>query len=167
LFFRSWIFSWKYNSSKNLKLKKLRLILIFHKTLENLKDLDFIGILILRLYLVQVFLSAGTGKLENFGEFSSWISNLGFPSSDIFTYLIIAVEVGGAVLLLLGLFVRWACIPLLATMGVVIFFVHWENGWAQESNGIEMAVTYSIMLLILLFSGGGRFLSLDYWVSRK
>ena len=48
-----------------------------------------------------------------------------------------------------------------------IFLVHWENGWAQESNGIEMAVTYSIMLLILLFSGGGRYFSLDYWITRN
>ena len=51
-------------------------------------------------------------------------------------------------------------------MGVVIFVVQWENGWDKESNGIEMAVTYSAMLLILLFSGGGKYLSLDYWITR-
>ena len=52
-------------------------------------------------------------------------------------------------------------------MVVAVFLVHWENGWAQESNGIEMAITYSSMLVILLFSGGGKFLSLDYWISKK
>jgi len=51
-------------------------------------------------------------------------------------------------------------------MATAIVLVHWQNGWAQESNGIEMAVTYSIMLIILLFTGGGKFLSLDYWISR-
>ncbi len=32
-------------------------------------------------------------------------------------------------------------------------------------NGIEFAVTYFIMLLALLFSGGGRFVSVDYFLS--
>lgn len=33
-------------------------------------------------------------------------------------------------------------------------------------NGIEFAATYFAMLLVLLFYGGGRFFSIDYW-SRK
>ncbi|MFC6632618.1 DoxX family protein [Microbulbifer taiwanensis] len=33
-------------------------------------------------------------------------------------------------------------------------------------NGIEFAATYFIMLLSLLFTGAGRFASLDYWVCR-
>lgn len=31
------------------------------------------------------------------------------------------------------------------------------------NNGVEFAVTYLIMLISLLFSGSGRFLSVDYW----
>ena len=166
MFFRSRIFCWKCNSSKNIKTKELRLILIFHKSLERLKNLDYLGILLLRLYLFMVFWSAGIGKVENFSNFSSWLEKLGFPFSDISTYLVISVELGGAALILVGLLVRWVCIPLLLTMGVVIFVVQWENGWDKESNGIEMAVTYSAMLLILLFSGGGKYLSLDYWITR-
>ena len=34
-------------------------------------------------------------------------------------------------------------------------------------NGIEFAATYFIMLLSLLFTGGGRFTSLDYWLCRS
>ncbi len=33
-------------------------------------------------------------------------------------------------------------------------------------NGIEFAATYFIMLFSLLFTGGGRFTSLDYWLCR-
>ncbi|CAN8139968.1 putative oxidoreductase [uncultured Thiomicrorhabdus sp.] len=33
------------------------------------------------------------------------------------------------------------------------------------NNGIEFAATYFIMLLSLLFTGGGRYFSLDYWIS--
>ncbi|NKI19372.1 DoxX family protein [Spongiibacter sp. KMU-166] len=34
------------------------------------------------------------------------------------------------------------------------------------NNGIEFAATYFIMLLALMRTGGGRYVSLDYWVSR-
>ena len=43
-----------------------------------------------------------------------------------------------------------------------------ENGsFVVLNNGIEFAATYFIMLLVLFFMGGGRFLSLDYWIARK
>ncbi|MZR61561.1 DoxX family protein [Alcanivorax sp. DP30] len=51
---------------------------------------------------------------------------------------------------------------------------HGHYGWLTEkgsfvvlNNGIEFAMTYFIMLLVLFFQGGGRYLSLDYWVARK
>lgn len=41
------------------------------------------------------------------------------------------------------------------------------GGFTVLKNGIEFAATYFIMLLALFFSGGGRYLSLDYWLLRK
>ena len=40
-----------------------------------------------------------------------------------------AAELAGAVLLALGLFTRLISIPLIITMLVAIFAVHWPNGW--------------------------------------
>ena len=34
------------------------------------------------------------------------------------------------------------------------------------NNGIEFAATYFILLLSLLFSGAGNYVSVDYWISR-
>ncbi len=34
-------------------------------------------------------------------------------------------------------------------------------------NGIEFAATYFLMLLVLFFSGAGKYLSVDYWIARK
>jgi uncharacterized membrane protein YphA (DoxX/SURF4 family) len=34
------------------------------------------------------------------------------------------------------------------------------------NNGIEFAATYFIMLLSLIFTGGGRYFSIDYWIDR-
>ncbi len=43
-----------------------------------------------------------------------------------------------------------------------------ENGnLAVLNNGIEFAATYFIMLLVLFFMGGGRFVSADYWLVRR
>ena len=43
-----------------------------------------------------------------------------------------------------------------------------ENGnFVISNNGVEWAATYFVMLLVLFFIGGGRFVSVDYWVRRK
>ena len=51
---------------------------------------------------------------------------------------------------------------------------HGDYDWLTEkgnfvvlNNGIEFAATYFIMLLSLFFSGGGRYVSLDYWLARR
>ncbi|MBV1932737.1 MAG: DoxX family protein [Porticoccaceae bacterium] len=51
---------------------------------------------------------------------------------------------------------------------------HGNYEWLTENgsvvilnNGIEFATTYLFMLLALFFIGGGRYLSIDYWVDRK
>ncbi len=35
------------------------------------------------------------------------------------------------------------------------------------NNGIEFSAIYFVMLLSLFFAGGGRYVSLDYWLTRK
>jgi uncharacterized membrane protein YphA (DoxX/SURF4 family) len=43
-----------------------------------------------------------------------------------------------------------------------------ENGsFVVLNNGIEFAATYFIMLLVLFFYGGGRYVSIDYWLSKR
>lgn len=43
-----------------------------------------------------------------------------------------------------------------------------ESGsFVMLNNGIEFAATYFIMLLTLFFTGGGRYVSVDYWIDRK
>jgi uncharacterized membrane protein YphA (DoxX/SURF4 family) len=51
---------------------------------------------------------------------------------------------------------------------------HGNYEWLTENgsvvilnNGIEFAATYFIMLLVLFFIGGGKFVSVDYWIKRK
>ena len=145
----------------------MKFILKIHSSLKSFEGVDFVPLLLLRLYLFYVLWFAGVGKIDSFDKFSGYLGTLGVPLPDIFTWLVILTEAGGAVLLLVGLFVRWATIPLLIVMFFAGYLVHYQNGWPHEANGIEFAAIYSLMLLSLLCFGGGKYLSLDYWVSSK
>ncbi len=183
--------------------------------LDATKAVDFLGPLALRLYLVPIFWMAGTEKLGGFENTVNWFGNpdwgLGLPFPLLMASLAVGAELLGAILLLIGLGVRWICIPLLVTMWVAAVTVHLKNGWlaiatgsgifATErtigaverlgsakailkehgnyewltenggfvvlNNGIEFAATYFVMLLVLFFIGGGRYVSLDFWIAQK
>ncbi|MFT5711530.1 MAG: putative oxidoreductase [Halioglobus sp.] len=180
---------------------------IHNAIFSRLKYLDGLAPLALRLYLVPVFWMAGSQKIAGMDNTIEWFGNpdwgLGLPFPSLLAHMAAYTEAVGAVLLLVGLATRWISIPLIVTMLVAIFAVHWPNGWAviadsgaqdvavrlgaarellQEhgnydwltetgsfvilNNGIEFAVTYLIMLLSLLFTGGGRYVSLDYFMSK-
>ena len=136
-----------------------------HNTLKGFDALEFLPLFLIRLYLFYVLWFAGINKIDSFDKFSGYLGTLGVPFPDIFTWLVIITEAGGAALILIGLFVTWASIPLLVVMFFAGYLVHWQNGWPHEANGIEFAAIYSLMLLTLLCFGGGKYLSLDYWVS--
>lgn len=100
---------------------------------QILARLDFIATLPIRIYLAAVFWIAGTNKIAGFEGTAEWFGNpewgLGLPFPELMASLAISAEVGGAILLLLGLATRWATIPLIVTMLVATFSVHWQNGW--------------------------------------
>jgi len=188
---------------------------------------DFVGPLLLRLYLVPVFFVAGSNKWNPFADggtlnpaeglksVADWFGNpdwgLGLPAPLLMAILAWAAEYIGAICLAFGFAVRWVCIPLMFTMIVAATTVHWDNGWqavhdlksphasanaeaaierlgkaksllqehgnydwlsehggfVASNNGIEWAATYFVMLMALMFLGGGRFVSVDYWVKRR
>ena len=74
-----------------------------------------------------------------FESTATWFGNsewgLGMPFPEVMTALVIGAEIGGAILLTLGLATRWICIPLLVTMIVAAVTVHLENGWLAIATG--------------------------------
>ena len=145
----------------------MKLINRIHHLLKGFESLDFVPLTLMRVYLFYVFWFAGVGKIDTFDKFSGYLGTLGVPFPEIFTWLVVITEAGGACLLLIGLFVRWTSVPLLIVMFFAGYLVHYQNGWPHEANGIEFAAIYSLMLVTLLCLGGGKYLSLDYWVSSK
>lgn len=110
-----------------------RLLALFQRLLDSTRAVDFLGPLALRLYLAPIFWMAGTSKLSDFDNTAAWFGNpewgLGLPFPELMTALAAGTETLGAILLVLGLAVRWISIPLMITMLVAIFAVHWQHGW--------------------------------------
>lgn len=130
---------------------------IFQELLNKTRALDFLAPLALRLYLAPVFWMAANSKWDPFDSDSSlqgtidWFGNpdwgLGLPFPEIMAYLAWGAEYFGAILLLLGLAVRWVSIPLMITMVVAAVTVHWSNGWLaiSDSAGSQVAAARSIL----------------------
>lgn len=95
--------------------------------------LEFIPLLLLRLYLAPVMMQAGWNKLAGFDNTVAWFANpdwgLGLPAPALLAALAAGTELIGGGLLLLGLLTRLVSIPLAVTMLVAALTVHWENGW--------------------------------------
>lgn len=98
--------------------------------LDYSQSFDFIAPLAIRIYLFFPFWIAGTNKLANIEGTAAWFGGaLGLPFPEFMAYLAAFTETLGAVALLLGFGVRFVAIPLMITMLVAIFLVHWEHGW--------------------------------------
>ncbi len=108
------------------------LMIGLQQLLDKSRSLDFLAPLALRLYLVPVFWMAGSKKLADMDSTIAWFGNpdwgLGLPYPAFMAWAASLTEAGGALLLLLGLAVRWISIPLMIT-------IHWQNGWLAIAEG--------------------------------
>lgn len=112
-----------------------------HDFLNMTRMADFIAPLALRLYLAPIFWMAGTQKLASMDSTIEWFGNtdwgLGLPFPALLAWMATLTEAGGAVLLVLGLGVRWISAPLMVTMVVAMITVHWQNGWLAIAEGSQ------------------------------
>jgi putative oxidoreductase len=121
-----------------------------HKLLD--KSLAFEGIapLLLRLYLAPVMIQGGWTKYQSFEGIVDWFGNadygLGLPFPFVLAFLATAAELVGGIFLLVGLATRWVSIPLMVTMLVAVFSVHWPNGWAAIADASSWMSDGTIML---------------------
>lgn len=126
----------------------VKMLALLNKTqdlLDATRKLDFLGPLAIRFYLFVPFWMAGTRKWDSFESTAAWFGNpdwgLGLPFPTLMASLATGAEVFGAVALLIGLATRWFTIPLIITMLVAIFAVHWDFGWAAIASDSSEATT--------------------------
>ena len=70
-----------------------------------------------RFLIAALFLVAGVGKAMAFSGTAGFMAKLGFPAPEVMTAIAIAIEVGGAILLIVGWKTR------LVAWGLAIFVV--------------------------------------------
>lgn len=76
--------------------------------------------------------------------------------------LVVFAEVLCAALLVVGLFTRWATIPLIITMAVAIVMIHWGDPYGK----VEKAILFLSAYLAILLAGPGYYSADAHWRER-
>ena len=125
------------------------------------------GITVLRVVVGIVFLAHGGQKLFvwGFGGVAGFLGQVGIPAPMLAAVVVTLVEFLGGLALLLGLFTRWAAIPLAINIAVAILTVHLQAGFFLP-NGYEFALTLLAANVALILLGSGE-ASLDSLLGKR
>jgi len=112
--------------------------------------------LILRLVFGGMFMYHGYGKIENY---DMMLKNFGDPiglGTELSLILTIFGEFVCGLLVVLGLFTRFAVVPMFITMLVVFFVAHANNDFMAKM----LPFVYLFLCVVQFILGGGKY-SLD------
>lgn len=131
-------------------------------TTVNSNNIDYI-LLLLRVSVGIFMLTHGVGKFEKL--FSG--AEIQFPDplgvgAGISLALTVFSEVFCSIFLIFGFATRLSALPLITTMFVAVFIIHWGDDFGRK----ELPLIYLVVYLVLAIMGGGRF-SIDNWISKK
>jgi len=112
---------------------------------------DDIALLVARLTLAALFLPSGFQKLLHMEQFVATLVQQGvfgyvLPMPKLFAGLAVVVQLGGGIMLALGLFTRWAALALVVFLAVA-------TGVSQADLQHNLAIAAG--LLALSVAGGG------------
>jgi putative oxidoreductase len=133
---------------------------------------------LIRAILFWEFYEAGTQKMNGENWFADIQDNFPWPfnviPADVSWFMATWGEYLFAILLLLGLFTRFAAVSLLVITAVATAAVHWPESYSSlsqlwegyaisysESGNFKLPLLFAILLMPLVFSGPGKF-SLDH-----
>ena len=144
---------------------------------------DYLWPLLLRLIMFWEFWESGIKKLNGDNWFADipwadWQQGFSLPFSLVPPELNWLAATWGelifSVLILLGLFTRFAALSLIVITGVATAAVHWPAEWsslaglwegyvitAKDAGNYKLPLLFILILLPLLFHGGGK-ISLDH-----
>lgn len=125
---------------------------------EKMRD---VAPLVLRVVTGLIFAMHGYQKLQNgMPGVESMLTSLGFPLPGLMAILLVAAELGGGILLILGLYTHWVA-KILAFVALVAFVtVHLKNGFFMATGGYEFIILLFAASFSLMITGPGKY-SLD------
>ncbi len=86
---------------------------------------------------------------------AGYFSKLGLEPALPLVYLVGVTEVVGGIMLVLGLFTRFAAAAVVIFMGFSVFVAHWDAGFFWNKGGYEYPLMWGLIALALFFRGGG------------
>lgn len=130
----------------------------------RLEDISPVADLAIRLYIANIFWKSGLTKVANWDSTVYLFTNLySVPvlSPEVAATSATMVELGGAVMLALGLASRFG------TAALFILNIVAANSYPDLSDaGRELHIYWGMFLLIFLLHGPGK-LSIDHFIRRK
>ena len=115
------------------------------------------ALLILRVVLGVIMLYHGWPKLTDLGGTIDGFAGMGVPLPALGALFSTVAEVGGGLLLLLGVLTDVAGLLVAIDMLGAIIFVHAKNGFAVNEGGVEWPLALLAMGLAVALAGPGRF----------
>ena len=122
------------------------------------------GLVPLRVVLGYIFLDAGFGKWRRgISGTGRWMEGLGVRFPQASARLVASTEVIGGILLILGLAVHWAAIPLAGSMLVATFVQKFKIGAPFQGGDVQGYELDVLMLAgaVTLILGGAGPISID------
>ena len=122
--------------------------------------------LVVRVIVGVIMAAHGLQKLlAGPGSFGGFLAQLGVPAPTLMGYVVTLVELGGGILLIIGLFSRLAALLLTIDLVVAILLVKVNVGFLSPQGGggagaeLDLALIAGFLVILLAGAGG---ISLDY-----
>jgi putative oxidoreductase len=130
------------------------------------RPVSWMGPLVARIVVGEVFMVSGWIKLHNLPQMIENFTGWGIPFPHFTTPFVSVVELAGGLLLLLGLFTRFAAIPLAVVMAVAIATVLWPD---VDSLDTLLGLSESAYLAVFLWlaAAGPGCASVDHVLARR
>jgi putative oxidoreductase len=121
--------------------------------------------LVVRVIVGVIMAAHGLQKLlAGSGSFGGFLAQFGVPVPTLMGYVVTLVELGGGILLIIGLFSRLAALLLTIDLVVAILLVKVNVGFLSPQGGgagaeLDLALIAGFLVILLAGAGG---ISLDY-----
>ena len=119
------------------------------------------ALLVLRIGLGILIIKHGYDKLSNFDTLQYKFMNFMHLGSRVSLVMVIFAEFFCGILLLLGLFTRFACIPLVIAMSVALYMAHNGDFFGKG----EASALFLTGFIAVLLAGPGK-VSVDGMISK-
>ena len=91
---------------------------------------------------------------------------LGFPAPEVFAVILIAAELGGGILLILGAFTHWVAKILTFVALVAFVTVHLKYGFFVSAGGYEYIILIFAASFSLMVTGAGKWSVDQMWLKK-